>query len=438
MLITQLHSPAAAEFLARMVSGVKCSMSRYGRTSLKFTSGTSPPSTASLNASSWSRSALMSPSRHFLLASQLRSLTLPLFSTLTSLRTPASSTMTAPNTSSTPGGVLAMVLASASSFLSRHASAAMAFSTAGMASARSRSASSRMAVARAAMPAHSSAMTLALPVSPSTTVLLADTSAAMASATPRLSSAATSDPLSCSSICATAALVSRSLASPDARRLRAASLASCLRRSSALYSFSDSRNDLGVVYTWRRSAAAKRCAARLTLSNANGIKRTIASRTPSGAASPMPDRSTSRMNCTATLCSASRGHAWNQSIVVADESAGKRLARARKSSPTGEKHSTTCRLRRTVARKCAQHASRDGLATPVAALTLGAMAATMASSSSGGNNPGTLPDASTSLSTTRKRSLVIWLSVKRNTTPSSLSPASRYMACTSARKSESP
>lgn len=47
----------------------------------------------------------------------------------------------------------------------------------------------------------------------------------------------------------------------------------------------------------------------------------------------------------ATVCSASSGHALNQSMVMQVMSEGNCRSRVRIASPTGEKHSTQCRLR---------------------------------------------------------------------------------------------
>jgi hypothetical protein len=58
-------------------------------------------------------------------------------------------------------------------------------------------------------------------------------------------------------------------------------------------------------------------------------------------------RSTSSRNLIATEISAVVGHAWNQSMAVQAVSAGNMRQRTRKASPTGDMHSTTCRLERT-------------------------------------------------------------------------------------------
>ena len=51
-------------------------------------------------------------------------------------------------------------------------------------------------------------------------------------------------------------------------------------------------------------------------------------------------------NCSATVCSASCGHAVNQSMVQQLTSEGNWRSRVRKASPMGDMHRTTCRLAR--------------------------------------------------------------------------------------------
>jgi hypothetical protein len=75
----------------------------------------------------------------------------------------------------------------------------------------------------------------------------------------------------------------------------------------------------------------------------------MAARTASQS-SPLP-KSTCARKRRPTLCSASLGQGWNQSMTVQLTSAGNLRARVRRSSPTGEKASTTWRCCRTLLRK---------------------------------------------------------------------------------------
>lgn len=94
--------------------------------------------------------------------------------------------------------------------------------------------------------------------------------------------------------------------------------------------------------------------------------------------------------------------------------AGKLRARTRSVSPVGEKHSTTCRLRRTLSMKKSHSASLVSMA-PVAFSSLRtALHAT--SFSSGPIRSGMKPEDSKSLTYTRKRSLTMWESVSKNIT----------------------
>ena len=63
----------------------------------------------------------------------------------------------------------------------------------------------------------------------------------------------------------------------------------------------------------------------------------------------------------ATEISASRGHAWNQSIVVQLVSAGNLRQRTRNALPTGEKQRTTWRFERTFSMKYSQQLSRESI-----------------------------------------------------------------------------
>ena len=250
----------------------------------------------------------------------------------------ASRIIVAAKTSSTPAGGFAMVLHSPRSFLSRVLSAAIAASTMGSAMARSLSVEDCLADTSSWMMATSLACTWALAVSTSTMAFSFDTTSAMPSDTVLFWSAASSEIFRSASICSTAAAVSRSLVRPLDRRSIPSSASLRFEFSSTPYNFSNSRKDLGVVYTKRLSTRLNTTASLLTSVKEKGRKRSIESRT-----SP---KSTSAMNLLPTLNSASKGQGWNQSMTVEFTMAGNFRARVRKASPTGEKANTTCRLRR--------------------------------------------------------------------------------------------
>mmetsp|Transcript_18176 Transcript_18176/g.40311 ORF Transcript_18176/g.40311 Transcript_18176/m.40311 type:complete len:212 (+) Transcript_18176:1421-2056(+) len=191
MFITQLHRPAAAEFFFSIASGLKWSSSKKGRTSFQFISGTLPSSMLLLKALSSSRKPLTLPSRAFLAASQVRSLsrTRPLFCTIMLGFTPARSTITAPKTSSTPAGGLAMVLQLPRSLRSSDSRAPLARIKAGSACSRSFAASACLIATSACITATFDSSTLALSFSFATTSLSLCTVLAMPSATARFSSA---------------------------------------------------------------------------------------------------------------------------------------------------------------------------------------------------------------------------------------------------------
>lgn len=97
----------------------------------------------------------------------------------------------------------------------------------------------------------------------------------------------------------------------------------------------------------------------------------------------------------ATDTSASLGHGRNQSMTVQLTSAGKRRARVRNTSPTGEKASTTCRLARTREMKKSIIESRDS--GTAAALAAGRSEENSPSYSSAENRSGITPEERRSL-----------------------------------------
>ena len=138
----------------------------------------------------------------------------------------------------------------------------------------------------------------------------------------------------------------------------------------------------------------------------------------------------------ATLSSEASGHGWNQSMTVHEMMAGKRCARTRKFSPTGECVKTTCRFFLTFEMKWSQQLSRVSARPRL--LTSPRMLLMMSSLSSAGKRSGMSPEASRSLMNTRNFSLMTWLSVMRNTMPSSLRPARLYIFCRSSLRLVTP
>ena len=135
--------------------------------------------------------------------------------------------------------------------------------------------------------------------------------------------------------------------------------------------------------------------------------------------------STSAKNLTATESSASSGQGWNQSITVHVTRAGNFLARPLRDSPTGEKQRAICRFLLTLPMKKFQQLSFES--TIPSLLTAGLTLLTIPSTSSAAKRSAISPDESKSLRYTRNLSLVIYPSVKRNISPSSLTPAFMYM-----------
>lgn len=99
-----------------------------------------------------------------------------------------------------------------------------------------------------------------------------------------------------------------------------------------MQSFINSKNDLGVVYTYLLSASKIYEDATLTLPNEQGMNSTIAF-----LYSSVP-KSNSFVNFQATDKRAVNGQGQNQSITVQFTRAGNFLALCLKFSPTGEKH----------------------------------------------------------------------------------------------------
>mmetsp|Transcript_7041 Transcript_7041/g.18185 ORF Transcript_7041/g.18185 Transcript_7041/m.18185 type:complete len:246 (+) Transcript_7041:902-1639(+) len=243
MLMHQLHNPPAALFLPAMMSGLKCSIARYIRTSLKLTAGTFPSSKPVLKLLRLSKNTLGSFKKTFLAQSQVRSLslTLPDFWTGTAGSYDARSTRHALKTSSTPGGGLDMVLHICRSFTSNVSSAAMAASTAGSACARSASADSFFSLTSAAILVTFFSSMLAFSVSISTTSFSAAHTLAILSEVAFFSSASATSPAMDSLRTSTTAVVSSNFLMPFWRRRDAVSFSALFRASSSEYSLSSSR-----------------------------------------------------------------------------------------------------------------------------------------------------------------------------------------------------
>mmetsp|Transcript_17794 Transcript_17794/g.60078 ORF Transcript_17794/g.60078 Transcript_17794/m.60078 type:complete len:252 (-) Transcript_17794:2947-3702(-) len=249
MFTTQLQRPAAAEFLDMMISGWKCSISRYMRTSFQLTTGTLPASKTSLYDFKSSTNFFGSPSMNFFEESQDRSLslTLPFFWMGMVAVTPASSTMHAEKTSSTPGGGLVIVLHICSALTSKVSSAAMAASTAGTAFARSASADICLAPTSPAIFVTFFSSMAAFSDSISTTSFSALTRLAMPSATFFFWLASCTSTAMADFNTSTTEVQSSSFCTPFLRRAVATSFSSRFEARILEKSFKSSRYDFGVV-----------------------------------------------------------------------------------------------------------------------------------------------------------------------------------------------
>lgn len=107
--------------------------------------------------------------------------------------------------------------------------------------------------------------------------------------------------------------------------------------------------------------------------------------------------STSPRNLFDTDLSASKGHFWNQSIVVQFTNPGNLRAFTLRFSPTGLKHNDTCRLRLILVKKNFYTLSLSGFAPGFSFLNGFVRAATILSISSSGKRPLISPLARRSL-----------------------------------------
>jgi len=257
MLMTNPHSPAAAEFLVMMISGLKKSASRYSLTFSKFFGLILLVSMFSLSPSSHRMYCLMSPIKIFFAAPHpdpsppFKSVGLPFLSHLMAGTIPPNRHMVDSNTSDTPGGGVPMDLAAEMSFGSSPASAAMAASTAGSALARSAAVSAANAATSTWTLVTSTLSISALAVSSSTIAFSRPTTSAIPSAVAALPVASSTMMAKSILSCATASPVSLSLRRPESRLEMAVSAVSRLSPSMRLYSFRNSKYDLGVVYLRR-------------------------------------------------------------------------------------------------------------------------------------------------------------------------------------------
>mmetsp|Transcript_120631 Transcript_120631/g.210025 ORF Transcript_120631/g.210025 Transcript_120631/m.210025 type:complete len:371 (+) Transcript_120631:2033-3145(+) len=253
MFSAQDASPAAAKDFVLMLSGVKLG---------SFVMG-SAASTQAWGMLSWSKAC--SPAIHcptfciiFLELAQLRSLGIFLGS--------AVSTITAPATISTSPGGLPMDLSSVRLVLSRESRAARASSTTGLAAARS--------AAHAAAKASTSSTILFVLASSSaarslcspTTSFSFPTNSSNAAVAADFSATTTCSFVSTSFRPATCSEASRILSIPNTSRSVLSTRAVRFTASICLYSAMNSRKDLGVVYTVRRSWARNSTDVSLTIS----------------------------------------------------------------------------------------------------------------------------------------------------------------------------
>mmetsp|Transcript_8116 Transcript_8116/g.12112 ORF Transcript_8116/g.12112 Transcript_8116/m.12112 type:complete len:201 (-) Transcript_8116:4507-5109(-) len=143
--------------------------------------------------------------------------------------------------------------------------------------------------------------------------------------------------------------------------------------------------------------------------------------------------STSSKNFSATLIRASRGHGWKKSMAVFIINAGKRRARTRNVSPTGEKQSTTCKLVRTRDIKNSSMASgKSGIPQALASFL---KFPSIASISSLANKPDIQPDANIALIYIRNLSSTTCVSVIKNTIGTPLTPANLNISLNASRRS---
>mmetsp|Transcript_48483 Transcript_48483/g.115379 ORF Transcript_48483/g.115379 Transcript_48483/m.115379 type:complete len:217 (+) Transcript_48483:1366-2016(+) len=115
----------------------------------------------------------------------------------------------------------------------------------------------------------------------------------------------------------------------------------------------------------------------------------------------------------ATLRSASWGHGMYQSMVQQLTSEGNIRRRFRNASPTGEKARTMCRFSRTSCTKCWMMMSL--ISSFPAAFARGRTSSTILFISSAAKRSGTSPALRRLLMSSRNDSLMIWVSLKRNT-----------------------
>ena len=136
-----------------------------------------------------------------------------------------------------------------------------------------------------------------------------------------------------------------------------------------------------------------------------------------------------------TVCSASRGHAVNQSIVQQLTSEGNLRSRVRKASPIGDMHSTTCRL----ARHCwtkRRHSPAGVMSLQPRSLARDVTPSRMVCTSSAAYRLGTSPMLRMLLMSSTIASSLICVSVKRKTVCVPASPACCSSRFTSSRHAD--
>mmetsp|Transcript_13360 Transcript_13360/g.32664 ORF Transcript_13360/g.32664 Transcript_13360/m.32664 type:complete len:278 (-) Transcript_13360:588-1421(-) len=189
------------------------------------------------------------------------------------------------------------------------------------------------------------------------------------------------------------------------------------------------RYDLGVTYTCRRNLSKYSWHAAVTYTCTWPIMSLSAS-----LASVLHAILNSSMNLPDTAVSASSGHGRNQSMVQPLMRPGNCCARRLNLLPTGEKHSTMCRLSRTRLRKKPYRFSHVSGTPGACDFMMGRMSFTIMSSSSLGSRPATSPVMRIWLMYSRKPSSLTSASVKMKHTGWPLKPAILYSALMSSNR----
>ena len=142
--------------------------------------------------------------------------------------------------------------------------------------------------------------------------------------------------------------------------------------------------------------------------------------------------STSERNDSATVSSASFGHAVNQLIVQQLTSDGNLRSRVRNASPIGDMHNTTWRFLRQIVTK-RRHIETADMSVIPSSFAFGTSSSRMFATSSCGNRLGTSPVFSTLLMSSTNDSSLICVSENRKTVGFPSTPAWRSSSLRSSR-----